>query len=155
MGTGSGIQGIIAAAKGANVVAADINEEAVFCAQHNAMMNNVAERMNFFHSDLFSSFENSAEQQFDYIFFNPPFYPQKPMNISQHAWNAGENYVVIQTFAHDARKFLSPDGKIYFIISSDVDVPYICSLFHRFHFQTNVAAEKKMFFETLFIFEVK
>jgi len=153
MGTGSGIIGIVAASKGANVIAVDINQEAINCAKENAKNNSVENNISFFFGNLFSPFENS-QQKFDYIFFNPPFYPKPVTNTTQHAWNAGEDFETIQRFANEAKQFLSSGGKIYFIISSDVDVERICSFFKKNNFTTDLVTTKHLFFEKLFVYEV-
>ncbi|HUT37387.1 MAG TPA: methyltransferase [Planctomycetota bacterium] len=54
MGTGSGIQAIVAAATAARVVAIDINPEAVRLARENARANGVADRVTVLEGDLFA-----------------------------------------------------------------------------------------------------
>jgi methylase of polypeptide subunit release factors len=66
---------IVAASRGANVVAIDVNEEAVFCAQYNAQQNQLVKKMTFLHGDLFSPLENYSPQKIDFIFFILHFIP--------------------------------------------------------------------------------
>jgi len=153
MGTGSGIIGIVAASNGANVVALDINEEAIRCASENAKRNNLENKIKFYHSNLFSELEKTLSQKFDFIFFNPPFYPKQVTNTTQHAWNAGKDYETIQRFANEAKKYLSMDGKIYFILSSDIDRKTIGSFFEHVYRNINLRATKKLLFETFYIYE--
>jgi len=54
MGTGSGVNAILAASKSADVVAVDINPHAVAAARHNAELNGVADRVQVRRSDVFS-----------------------------------------------------------------------------------------------------
>ena len=69
MGTGSGVSGILAARKGALVVAVDVNPMAVACARQNAKRNGVADKMTFAVADVFEG----VEGDFDLIVFDPPF----------------------------------------------------------------------------------
>ncbi len=73
MGTGSGIQGIIAAKKGCDVTFADIDEKAIRCAKANAEANGVHGK--FIVSDLFDGITG----RFNTISFNPPYLPSEPI----------------------------------------------------------------------------
>jgi release factor glutamine methyltransferase len=67
MGSGTGIQGIVAAKKGCTVTFADRNPAAVECSKQNAKLNGV--HGTFEVSDLFSNIKGS----FDTIAFDPPY----------------------------------------------------------------------------------
>jgi release factor glutamine methyltransferase len=67
MGSGTGIQGIIAAKKGCKVTFSDKNPEAVECSRLNAKRNGV--RGAFVVSDLFSN----VKGRFNTIAFDPPY----------------------------------------------------------------------------------
>jgi release factor glutamine methyltransferase len=67
LGTGTGIQGIIAALKGCEVTFADINASAVANARRNALQNNV--KGAFVVSDMFDNIPG----RFNTIMFNPPY----------------------------------------------------------------------------------
>lgn len=69
IGTGSGVQGIVAAKMGCDVTFSDIDSEAVWCAKANAGENGVEGR--FVVSDLFEKISG----RFDTIIFNPPYLP--------------------------------------------------------------------------------
>lgn len=73
LGTGSGIQGIVAAVKGCDVTFADIDDEAIKCAKENAEANGVGGE--FVKSDMFSDIKG----RFDTIIFNPPYTKSKPL----------------------------------------------------------------------------
>jgi release factor glutamine methyltransferase len=55
MGTGSGVNAILAASKSTDVVAVDINPQAVEAARRNVIRNGVADRFDVRHSDVFGS----------------------------------------------------------------------------------------------------
>src|SRR5262249_34615352 len=69
MGTGGGVNGILAATKGATVIAVDINPYAVEAARANAERNGVADRMDVRDGDVYSTVDGT----FDLIVFDPPF----------------------------------------------------------------------------------
>ncbi|MGA2800175.1 MAG: HemK2/MTQ2 family protein methyltransferase [Candidatus Micrarchaeaceae archaeon] len=73
LGTGTGIQGIIAALKGCEVTFADINPNAVRCARENAKLNGVNGR--FIVSDLFKN----VKGRFNTIAIDPPFLRSRPI----------------------------------------------------------------------------
>jgi release factor glutamine methyltransferase len=67
IGTGSGIQGIVAALNKCDVTFADIDKNALECAKNNAKLNGVSGK--FVLSDIFSKIED----KFNTIIFNPPY----------------------------------------------------------------------------------
>ncbi|MCL4381022.1 methyltransferase [Candidatus Marsarchaeota archaeon] len=74
IGTGSGIQGLVAASNGCDVTFLDIDPNALDCARRNASMNSLGGR--FVLSDLFS---NIGGEKFNTIIFNPPYLHSKPL----------------------------------------------------------------------------
>ncbi|MGH7452298.1 MAG: Rossmann-like fold-containing protein [bacterium] len=133
MGTGSGVIGVTAALQGAQVVAVDINIEAARLAASNALDHGVSESMRVMCSDLFAALAGTLE--FDWIIFNPPFFPRAAEQASEIAFNAGNEYEVIQRFLQQAKKFLAPAGKILLILSSDMDLARVQSMLERRQFQ--------------------
>src|SRR5258705_8102919 len=69
MGTGSGVNGILAATRGARVVAVDVNPYALDAARANANRNGVADRVDGRESDVFAGVAGA----FDPIVFDPPY----------------------------------------------------------------------------------
>lgn len=122
LGCGSGIVGISAAANPAvvNVLAADINPKAVELAKKNAERNGVAGKMNFVHSNLFSSF---PARRFDTILFNPPYLPKEPgVKVEGEIGKALESgktgRVLLDRFLHEFAKHLTPSGQLVLLNSS-------------------------------------
>jgi release factor glutamine methyltransferase len=101
MGTGSGVNGVLAAAQSRHVLAVDVNPAAVKCARTNADRNGVADRMQVRESDLF----DHAAGRFDVIIFDPPFRWFRPRNMSERG-TADENYKTLTTFFDQARDHL-------------------------------------------------
>ena len=138
MGTGSGIQAITAKKiyPDSEVVGVDINPMAVDLAEENAKLNKVD--IKFFVSDLFERFHN---QKFDLIIFNAPYLPSEPP--IDPIWSGGEKFIL--KFIKLAREHLNFNGRILFVYSSKSPVK----------FEHKVVAEEKVFFETLYVGEVR
>ncbi len=147
MGTGSGLIGLCAARVGATVLAVDVNPVAVSCATENASRNNLAASIQHRESNLFSAIAPS--ERFNYIIWNPPFYPIQARTYEEQAWRAGSDYAAIKEFAADVRKFLLPDGKVLLVLSTDQDVPLIESFFLSENFSVAKVAARRTIFETL------
>lgn len=98
VGTGSGILAILAAKKGASVVATDIHQVSVKCAKYNASLNNV--ELDAKISDLFESIKNG--ETFDIIVSNMTALPTPP--DEQH-----DEYIIRTVDAGPGgRKYLDP-----------------------------------------------
>lgn len=83
MGTGSGIQGIVAAKKGCDVTFSDVSQEALDCAAQNAKANSVCGR--FVKSDMFDGISG----RFDSIIFNPPYLPHEDHTLPDKNLDGG------------------------------------------------------------------
>ncbi len=152
MGTGSGVLAVFAAFQGATVIAIDKNAEAVRCAHTNGQQNNVGHRIRVLHGDFFSPIPSS--DRFDYIFFNPPFYPQEPSSTADLAWKAGDRFRLLAPFARGARPHLEPHGKIFLILSSDVDFGVFLEVFRMEGYHVRPRLERNLLFERMCIYEL-
>jgi release factor glutamine methyltransferase len=129
MGTGSGLVGIMAAKRGAQVVAIDINPAAVSLANQNAELHRLNGEWRCLESDLFARLD--AAERFDWIAFNPPFFSGLIRRPADAAWYAGENYETIERFLSQARRHLEPNGRIVLILSSDMPLGSMDGRFQR------------------------
>jgi release factor glutamine methyltransferase len=127
VGTGSGILAVCAARQvpGSRVVAIDTSASALEVARSNAEAHSVADRIEFFQSDLFASVP--AERRFDYIVSNPPYVTDDemlrlPPTVRDHephsALAAGPQGtdVIAPLIAHSAERLL-PGGSLICEIS--------------------------------------
>lgn len=105
-GTGSGINAILAASKGTDVLAVDINPRAVEAARANAERNGVADRMEVRNSDVFSDVAGT----FDLIVFDPPFRWLRPRDLLEAAMT-DEGYQAMTRFFRQARWYLTSRGR--------------------------------------------
>ena len=151
MGTGSGIIGLFAARAGADVTSVDVNPEAVRCATENA--SRAGFKIRACESDLFGSLAN---ERFDVIAWNPPFFPQPANNVAEAALYAGEDHATIRRFAGEARDHLSGGGAIYLIFSLDGGMDAIEGIFRDAGFSLrSVHSERWGLADTMTVLEMR
>ncbi|MFH1456310.1 MAG: HemK2/MTQ2 family protein methyltransferase [archaeon] len=146
MGTGSGLQALTALKKTKDVLAVDINKEAI---------KHVKEKgVKVIQSDLFSK----VKGKFDLIIFNPPYLPEETLEDkeSQLITTGGKKgYEVLEKFLVQAKKHLNENGQILIVFSSQGgDVKKI---FKKLKYKFEVLEEKSLFFEklTVYLLELK
>ena len=120
IGTGSGIQGIVAALRGAFVLSTDICPRAVQTARWNAERYQMDKKIEARESDCF----NEIPEKFDRIFFNPPHLWFDSENVLDHTIT-DPHYVLLQRFLDEARTHLEIDGKIFIVCSTIGDIDYM------------------------------
>lgn len=120
MGTGCGVNAILAASRGARVVAVDVNPEAIRAARANAWRNGVAERVEVRYSDVFSE----VDGPFDLIVFDPPFRWFKPRDLAETAIT-DEGYRAVTSFFRQARTRLAPSGRMLIFFGTSGDMGYL------------------------------
>jgi len=153
MGSGSGVVSIIAASKGAICTAVDINPMAVRSIKENAEFNGFGNKIKAIESDLFESISflsgMDKEKFFDIIFFNPPYYKGEPKNNFERAFKGGNELEVVKIFAEQTPHYLKPEGIVYLILSSDVDIDEFKKIFSGYSFE--IVTNYNKFFETFYI----
>jgi release factor glutamine methyltransferase len=157
MGTGCGILAVLAAKKAKKVVATDINPYAIKCAEKNAKMNGVEEKMEFRLGDLFQPIR--PDETFSLILFNAPYLPSEPYEARSwigRAWAGGPSgRRVIDRFIMDAPEFLTIDGRILLVQSSLSDIDKTLERFDETGLKARVVAEVKFPFERIVLIEAK
>ncbi len=138
MDTGMGIVAILVAEAGAEVVACDINPEAIEVAKTNAKKAEV--EITFLVSDLF----NRVDGKFDMIIFNPPYLPKDEREDKESGINTTDNGV-ISRFLEESKDYLKPDGSILIVVSSLTPTQVY----------GEVLAQKKVPWETLSVVKIK
>jgi release factor glutamine methyltransferase len=104
-------------------------------------------------SNLFSAI--AAQPQFDVILTNPPFCDGAAWDVADRAWRAGRSYEGIASLFEQARERLKPDGVVYLILSSQSDLEFVGALVRRAGFGARIAAQRRVFLETLIIYELR
>lgn len=143
VGTGTGIQGIVAAKAGCETCFSDISENALQCAEMNARLNGVHGR--FFRSDLFSS----VEGRFNTIIFNPP-YLESGKEIRHTDLDGGVlGREIIDRFLSSVKEFLLPDNIVLVVENSDNRYMQDVESFHA-----TIEARAHYFFEDLVVLSI-
>ena len=129
IGTGSGIIPIVLALHipDATICAIDNSNDAIEVAKQNAVMNNVAERIEFLTTDLFSA--QFEDESFDIIVSNPPYVAldeygtlQKEIvdyEPKQAVTDMGNGLKFYSYISGKAKSLLKKGGKLYFEVGKD------------------------------------
>lgn len=139
MGTGSGVNAILAASTARDVVAVDINPLAVEAARGNAERNGCLDRIDFRESDVFSNVDGT----FDLIVFDPPFRWFAPRDMFEVAMT-DENYGAMTRFFREARQHLRPDGRLLIFFGTSGDLDYLQQLAAEESFTSEVLAQQDL-----------
>ncbi len=139
MGTGSGVNAILAATRGADVVAVDLNPHAVEAARANAERNGVADRISIRQSDLFAE----VEGRFDLVVFDPPFRWMKPRDWAEAAIT-DEDYRALTAFFARVREHLVEGGRILVFFGTTADIGYLERLVESNGLSFEVVARREL-----------
>ena len=158
VGTGCGIQGVVAAKTAAEVISVDLNPSAIYCARRNAFLNNVYSKMCFLLGDLLDSLDSAAK--FDIILFNAPYLPSDNLEDDSFlalAWNGGRNgRMVIDRFINQVPNHLCDLGRILLVQSSLAGINETASAFKSHGFEISVVDECHVpFFEKIVLIEAR
>jgi release factor glutamine methyltransferase len=126
MGTGSGVSALLAARAGSDVVAVDVNPEAVECARANADRNGLGERITFVHGDLF----RGVEKDFDLMIFDPPFRWFEPRDMLERS-HTDADYRTLTRFMSESPARLRNGGRIIMNFGTSGDLDYLRELIEQ------------------------
>jgi release factor glutamine methyltransferase len=149
MGTGSGVCAIAAARYARRVVAADINPAAVRCAQINALINALEDKIEVVQGDLFAPVKRRC---FDIVLFNPPFIHGAPGNDADRAWRSLD---VAERFAAGLTEHLTPSGFALVLLSTYGDASEFVRQFRRWNFDISIVAERAFVNEKLTLLRLR
>ena len=137
MGTGCGVNAILAAATAREVVAVDLNPVAVQAARANAARNAVA--VDVRHSDLFAAVDGS----FDLVLFDPPFRWLRPRDLLEMA-TTDEDYRTLTRFFAEVGEHLTPAGRVLLHFSTSGDLAYPRGLADEAGFARETVATRRL-----------
>lgn len=149
-GCGSGLISIVAAKKGANVTATDINHIAIASLLKNSRQNKV--KLEIIQSDLFN---NIPKQQFDIIAINPPYYKKKPATAQDYAWYCGENGEYFSSLFDTIGTYIHEHTEILMVLFEDCDMEMIHGFAAKNGFALNCVFSKKNVLEKNSIFKIE
>jgi release factor glutamine methyltransferase len=147
VGTGSGIVGLAAARAGARVTAVDINPAAVRAATVNAMLNRLT--IDAREGDLFAPLR--AEERFEIIAFNPPFFENEVGGELRTALSDRPGLPTLARFLEGARAFLAPGGALLLAGSSHGALGRMRSLYAEHGYTYRTVRTKERISERLVI----
>lgn len=133
MGTGSGVNAILASSKATDVVAVDINPHAVAAARANAALNAAADRLVVVEGDLF----DAVEGRFDLVVFDPPFRWFAPRDLRERN-TTDEDYRTLTAFFRQVAERLTADGRILLFFGTSGDADFLDELIR----ESELAVEK-------------
>lgn len=150
MGTGSGVLAITCKDLGFNnITTVDVNIDVI-----NHIKTNY-KSFKIVNSDLFSS-KLLENQKFDLIVFNPPYLPEnsdEPDDSKTYTTAGKKGYEIIIRFLSQTTTHLNPNGKILLLFSTLSKPEIILNKAKKLGYKYNLLAEKKLFFEKLFVYE--
>jgi len=141
MGSGSGIQSqtcIDNKIKPENITLVDINSNSINHLKLKFPKSKVIK------SDLFSKIKN----KYDLIVFNPPYLPNTEHDSGVDTTGGKKGSEVINGFLNQAQKYLNKEGKVLILVSS------LTKDTNFKKYKKKLVAEKKLFFEKLFVYEL-
>ncbi len=118
LGAGNGFLALSCSRIRAQVTASDLNPAAVESITRSALRNQLPLRA--IHSDLFESLTGTA---FDFIFINPPYFPQAPQNQQEHAFFCGPNFEYFSRLFEQLQT--RNDKKVFMILTNACDLQSI------------------------------
>lgn len=139
MGTGCGINALLAAGTAREVVGVDVNPHAVQAAKANAVRNGLDANTTYFESDVFDQVEGT----FDLIIIDPPFRWLKPRDMLERSI-ADEGYASARRFMREARDYLTDDGRILVFFGTSGDLGYLRRLMAENGFAVETVASREL-----------
>ncbi len=135
MGTGCGVNALLAAGQGAQVVAVDVSPLAVAATRANARRNHLGRAVDTRESDVFSA----VPERFDLIIFDPPFRWFQPRDLLEVA-TSDHNYRSLTKFFLEVGSHLTPSGRLLVFFGSSGDLGYLRWLAGSAGFREEVVA---------------
>lgn len=151
MGTGSGIQAIVAGQRAGRVVAIDINPEAVDCARRNVRLNGLEEKITVIQGDLFEPLING--ERFDIIIFTPPYMegiPRTNLELALYDHKKG----IVKRFFNKAGDYLKKGGYVQMLYSSIAEPSKTMEIIRGLGWNYNLIAKKGTLTETFMIYRL-
>ena len=95
----------------------------------------------------------SKTQKFDLIIFNPPYLPESKYDNGKDTTGGKKGDEIILRFVKDLKYYLTNDG-ICFLLTSSLTPEKRWKTEAEKHFKVKKIAEKKLFFEKIYVWEI-
>jgi len=152
LGCGSGILGISLAGRGVEVIATDINPEAVWLAAVNARLNGCDAQYQTRQGSLYEPVTHEAEK-FDLIVINPPYYPHSPKSPLEQAFMAGPDLEVLRGMLVGVAEHVKEDGCALVVVSSTIALAPCLEEAKRAGLSWELVAKRRYWAEWLLIYQ--
>jgi release factor glutamine methyltransferase len=150
MGTGTGILAIIAAKNAKHVLASDISDEALACANHNIKASGLQEKITVRRSNLF----RNIPWKFDVIIFNIPFNNSREPTDTLERTVFDKDAKLLIRFLSKVRQHLNPGGKSIISSSSFSMYDVLDTHARKTGLVPKRIAEKKMHGDVFYVYEL-
>ncbi len=141
IGSGTGILSIVAAKKGAQVTAVDINPAAVKNTAANIKRHHLQKQVKVLRSNIYGAL---SKQRFDTIFWNTPWGRVKKTKLSRMEaalWDT--EYKLTERFIAGAQKHLLVGGRLLVGFSSSIgDLKELRRLLHKHGYRERIIAQQ-------------
>ncbi|MBN2567336.1 methyltransferase [Candidatus Woesearchaeota archaeon] len=146
MGTGSGVLARESARYADEVVAADINPQAIVLGKRLRLP-----KITWIESDLFADIKG----RFDLIVFNPPYLPDDP-RAKDIALDGGlRGHELIERFLMGAKRHLNPDGRVLLLFSSRTGKEVVEAIMAQEGYSAELLREQALDFERLYVYALR
>jgi release factor glutamine methyltransferase len=147
IGTGSGLVSLCCVQAGATeVVATDVNQNAIECARMNAERLGFDSKLNVRLVDTKNAKAFAVirtDEQFDLIISNPPWEEGTPKSIDQYALY-DPNFELLKSLLTEARTHLTPGGELYLAYGCVTAIRLLEKLSDEIGYQYTVLDDRKL-----------
>lgn len=150
VGSGCGVVSLAAAKRAELVVATDVEAAAAATTHRNAVVSGLHSKVMVVRCDVASALKRGAT--FDVVLFNPPYLP---VEEKEKAWSGGKSGVeVVLRLVRELGTLLKRGGSAFVVLSSLGRFEAVVEEAERIGLSVEVAAEKKLFFETVCVVRI-
>ena len=146
---GTGAISIFFAQFAKEVIAVDINPQAIKNIQENIKLHKLSKKMKAFQADIFPN-----ERKFDVILINPPYADKEAKNLIEKAF-FDKDHNIIKRFFKEAKNYLNHEGRIYSTWSNFADFEFIENLVKENKYSIVQIAETTKDMKVYRVYEIK
>ena len=104
-----------------------------------------------FQSDLFTN----VKLKYDFVFINPPYFPEEPKQPSDRAWYCGKEFTYFDRLFQGIDNVLAEHARMFLVLSEVCAINTITSIAHTYGFEFHILEKKHYIFEENYIFEIR
>ncbi len=148
--SGTGVISLFAAERAKEVIATDINPNAIKNIKENAKKYGFERKINAIQANLFPN----IKKQFEVIIINPPYTDHEAQNFEEQAfWD--KDHQIVKRFFKEASTYLTDKGRIYLSWANFAGFDFIEKLAKEYNYTMKKIAETKEEGEIIFrVYEI-